>query len=160
MAIINLYIEEKNYRKALFYIDKAIEIDEENTLYWRKYAEVNLNLDLFEEAVNGFQQCILLKDYNLVIWLGLSDTLCFLGEYEDALTNLLKAKTYFKDFAEIEYRLSGLCFKFKNYKKGEAHLKAALFIDFEYQIILKELLPEVYKMQEVQDIINSFKKTS
>jgi len=73
LAIINLYIEEKNYRKALFYIDKAIEIDEENTLYWRKYAEVNLNLDLFEEAVNGFQQCILLKDYNLVIWLGLSD---------------------------------------------------------------------------------------
>ena len=160
IAITNLNIKEKKFRKALFCINNALEIDEQNAMYWRKYAEINLNLDLFEEAVNGFQQCILLQDYNLIIWLGLSDTLCFLGEYEDALTNLLKAKTYFKDFAEIEYRLSGLCFKFKNYKKGGAHLKAALFIDFEYQIILKELFPEVYKMQEVQDIINSFKKTS
>ena len=160
IAITNLYVKEKKYRKALFYIDKAIEIDEQNSIYWRKYAEINLNLDLFEEAVNAFQQCILLQDYDLTIWLGLSDTLCFLGEYEDALSNLLKAKSYFKDFAEIEYRLSGLCFKFKNNKKGAEHLKAALYIDFEYQFVLKELFPNVFKIPEVIDIVASFKKTS
>jgi len=160
IAITNLYIKEEKYRKAQFYINKAIEIDEQNTVYWRKYAEITLNLDLFEEAVNAFQHCILLKDYDITIWLGLSDTLCFLGEYEDALKNLLKAKTYFKDFAEIEYRLSGLCYKFKNYSKGAVHLKSALYIDFEYQFIIKELFPEVFKLQEVKDIVNSFKKTS
>ena len=160
MTITNLYVKEKKYSKALFYIDKAIEIDEQNSIYWRKYAEINLNLDLFEEAVNAFQKCISLNDNDLVIWLGLSDTLCFLGEYEDALKNLLKAKTYFKDFAEIEYRLSGLCFRFKNFKNGERYLKTALLIDFEYQIILKELFPDVYKLPEVIDIINSSKKTS
>ena len=160
MAIAKLYAKKRNFREALSYINKAIEIDELNTVYWRKYAEINLNLDAFEEAVNAFQQCILLQDYDLVIWLGLVDTLCFLGEYEDALKNLLKAKTYFKDFAEIEYRLSGLCFKFKNMKRGAVHLNAGLAIDFEYQFILKELFSEVFKMQEVQDIINGFKKTS
>jgi len=160
IAITNLYVKEKKFRKALFFINKAIEIDEQNTIYWRKYAEINLNLDLFEEAVHAFQQCILLQDFDLTIWLGLSDTLCFLGEYEDALTNLLKASVYFKDFAEIEYRLSGLCFKFKNYKKGSLHLKAALFIDFKYQFVLKELFPDVFEMKEVQDIVNSFKKKS
>ena len=160
MAIANLYAKKRKFREALPYINKAIEIDELNTVYWRKYAEINLNLDAFEEAVNAFQQCILLQDYDLVIWLGLVDTLCFLGEYEDALKNLLKAKTYFKDFAEIEYRLSGLCFKFKNMKRGAVHLNAGLAIDFEYQFILKELFSEVFKMQEVQDIINGFKKTS
>ena len=160
MAIANLYAKKRKFREALPYINKAIEIDELNTVYWRKYAEINLNLDAFEEAVNAFQQCILLQDYDLVIWLGLVDTLCFLGEYEDALKNLLKAKTYFKDFAEIEYRLSGLYFKFKSIKKGVVHLKAGLAIDFEYQFILKELFPEVFKMQDVQDIVTSFKKTS
>lgn len=119
-----------------------------------------LNLSLFEEAVNAFQQCLMLQDYDLTIWLGLSDTLCFLGEYEGALTNLLKAKSYFKDFAEIEYRLSGLCFMFKNFKNGAANLNMALSIDFEYQFILKELFPEVFKMSEVKDIIENFKKTS
>lgn len=160
IAITNLNIKEKKFREALFCVNKALEIDEQNTLYWQKYAEINLNLDLFEEAVNAFQRCILLQDYGLVIWLGLSDTLCFLGEYEDALKNLLKAKTYFKGFSEIEYRLSGLCFRFKNYKKGEAHLKTALFIDFENQVILEELFPDVYKLQLISDIINSFKKSS
>jgi len=51
-------------------------------------------------------------------------------------------------------------FKFKSIKKGAAHLKAGLAIDFEYQFILKELFPEVFKMQDVQDIVTSFKKTS
>ena len=92
--------------------------------------------------------------------MGLSDTLIYLGEYEEALTNLLKAKSYFKDCAEIEYRLSGLCFKFKNVTKGEAHLIAGLAIDFEYQFVLKEMFPDVFNMQEVQDIITGFKKTS
>lgn len=160
IAITNLYVKEKRYNKALFFINKAIEIDEQNTLYWRIYAEINLNLNLFEEAVNAFQQCLMLQDYDLTIWLGLSDTLCFLGEYEGALTNLLKAKSYFKDFAEIEYRLSGLCFMFKNLKNGTTHLNTALSIDFEYQFILKELFPEVFKMSEVKDIIGNFKKTS
>jgi len=160
IAITKLYIKQKRYRKALFYIDKAIEIDEQNAIYWRMYAEINLNLDLFEEAVHAFYQCIKLQDFDITIWLGLSDTLCFLGEYEEALKNLLKAKSYFKSFAEIEYRLSGLCFKFKNLQKGAEHLKAALEIDFESQIILKELFPDVFKMEEVQDIISSFKKKS
>ncbi|MBN4082930.1 tetratricopeptide repeat protein [bacterium AH-315-A23] len=160
IAITDLYIKEKKYRKALFYMNKAIEVEEQNTLYWRKYAEINLNLELFEEAVNAFQQCILLHDYDLTIWLGLSDTLCLLGEYEEALTNLLKAKSYFKDFAEIEYRLSGLYFKFKNSKKGTLHLLVALSIDFEYHFILKELFPAVFILPAVKDIVNSFEKKS
>ncbi len=160
ITITNLYTKEKKFRKALFYINKAIEIDEKNILYWRKYAEINLNLDFYEEAINAFRHCLLLQDYDLTIWLGLSDTLCFIGEYEDALTNLLKAKRYFKDFAEIEYRLSGLCFMFKNYKKGTEYLNSALAIDFKYQFILKELFPRVFEMKEVKEVIHNFEKTS
>ena len=157
IAIANLYIEEKKYNKALFYVNKALEIDDQNAYYWRKYAEINLKLSCFEEAAIAFQQCILLKDLDLVIWVGLSDVLCFLGEFEDALTNLLKAKLFFDDFAEIEYRLASLYFKFKNYPKGTLHLNAALSIDFEYHSIIKELFPEVYSLQKVKDIIAQFK---
>ncbi|MGV8945457.1 MAG: tetratricopeptide repeat protein [Lutibacter sp.] len=157
IAIANLYIKGKKYNKSLFYINKALEIDDQNTYYWRKYAEINLKLSYFEEAAIAFQQCILLKDSDLVIWIGLSDVLCFLGEFEDALTNLLKAKLFFNDFAEIEYRLASLYFKFKNYPKGTLHLKTALSIDFEYHSIIKELFPEVYKLQKVKDIIAQFK---
>ena len=160
LAITNLYIKTKSYSKALFNINKAIEIDDQNTLYWRKYAEINLKLNFFEEAVEAFQNCILLEDFDLVIWIGLSDVLCFLGEYDDALNYLLKAKTFFKGFAEIHYRLACLYFKFKNAEKGYKHLNKALTIDFEYHSIIKELFPEVYAMEKVINVIDNFKKTS
>ena len=77
-------------------------------------------------------------------------------EYEDALEYLLKAKTLFKNFAEIDYRLACLYFKVKNYKKGTLHLTKALKIDFEYHSIIKEIFPEVYQMTIVQDVIDNF----
>ena len=160
IVLTNLVLKQRKYNKALFYVNKALEIDESNAVYWRKYAEINLKLNYFEEAAEAFQHCIALQDFDLEIWVGLADVYCFLGEYEDALKNLLKATTYFNDFAEIDYRLSGLYFKFKNIEKGTLFLKQALTVDFEYQTVLKELFPEVYEMKLVQDIINEFKKTS
>lgn len=160
IVLTNLVLKQEKYNKALFYVNKALEIDENNTLYWRKYAEINLKLDCFEEAIVAFQHCIALQDFDIEIWVGLADVLCFLGEYEDALENLLKAKAYFEDFAEIDYRLCGLYFKFNNTDKGAFYLKQALSIDFGYQSILKELFIEVYQMENVQHIINEFKNTS
>jgi len=160
IAITNLNIREKKYRRALFHINRALEIDEENALYWRKYAEINLKLNFFEEAVVAFKRCILLQDTDLVIWVGLSDILIFLGEYQEAVETLNTSKSYFKDFAEIEYRLSGLYFMLKNKRKGSYHLRKALSIDFEYYAIFTELFPIAFKMNEVKDIIAKFKKSS
>jgi tetratricopeptide (TPR) repeat protein len=157
IAITELYFNKKNYNKALYSINKAIEIDDQNTIYWRKYAEINLKLNLFEEAVEGFENCIILQDYDLTIWIGISDVLCYLGEFEDALVYLQKANKYFKNFAEIDYRLAGLYFKFKNYKKAETHLKIALKTDFEYHQIIQELFPDIYNLKIVKELICNFK---
>ena len=32
MALTNLYIEQKNYQKALYFINKALQIDDENVI--------------------------------------------------------------------------------------------------------------------------------
>lgn len=160
LAIIDLKIKEKKYRKALFYVQKALEIDEHNTQFLRKYAEVNLKLEFFEEAVYAFEMCLSLHDFDLSIWLGLSDIQVFLGDYEDALKTLKNAAVYFKGFAEVEYRLCGVFFKLKQSTNGIIHLKRAIKIDFEYSIIILDLFPEVFNSIEVIEIINKFKKSS
>ena len=157
IAIANIYIDNKMYEKALYFVKKAIEIDEQNNLYWRKYAKINLNLSFYEETIKAFQECLRLEDNDLVIWLGLCDTQSFIGDFEDALITLHKANVFYQNFAEIEYRLCGLYFKFKNENKGKEHLQKALEIDFEYHIILKELFPAVFKLKEVQTVIKNFK---
>ena len=97
LLLTNLYQQEKDYQKALYYITKALHIDEGNPLYWRTYAEINLKLNLYEEAVKAFHKCIELEDVSIEIYVGLSDVLLFLGDFNDALQVLVKAKNLYKD---------------------------------------------------------------
>ena len=75
ILLTNLYFEQENYQKAAHYIAKALKIDEENTLYWRRYSEINLKLSFFEEAVVGFKNCLRLGDTSIEIYMGLTDVL-------------------------------------------------------------------------------------
>jgi len=160
IALTNLNLKEKKYRKALFHIKKAIEIDEQNTLYWRKYSEINLKLNFFEEAAKSFQNSLELQDFELEIWLGLSDVLCYLGEFNDAMDHLLKARRYFKDCAEIEYRISGLYFCLKSREEGIKTLVKALNLDFKKKTILEEQFQKVFDSKIVSDIVEKYKNSS
>jgi len=152
------YYLQKDYQKALYYVNKALKIDEDNPLYWRKYAEINIKLNFFEEAVSAFQKCIMLKDEDIEIFIALSDVLSFIGEYNDALSILFTSQKIYKDFAEIEYRLAGLFFVLNKENHGIAHLKNGLSIDFEYSSIVKELFPIVFEHPRVQKLLADFKK--
>ena len=55
LLLTNLYQEDEQYQKAIYYISKAMQIDEDNSVYWSKYAEINLKLNFYEEAVKAFQ---------------------------------------------------------------------------------------------------------
>ena len=136
-----MYISNENYQKALYFINKAIQIDEKNPVYWIRYAEINLRLNLFEEASKGFQTCLDLEEYTLNIFIALTDVLHFIGDFDDAIKVLLRAKELYEDFAEIEYRLSGLYFLTQQEQQGLTLLENALIIDFDYQKIIKDLYP-------------------
>ncbi len=160
IAITDYYYKNKNYKKALYYIDKAINIDSENVLYWKRYAKINYRLNLFEEAELGYRKTLELGNYELNTWLTRNDILIYLGEYEAAINNLFQASEFYPECAEIEFRLAGIYFFVQNNRKGEYHLKNALNIDAEYLIILEELYPSVYEKEEVKNIIKAHKNIS
>ncbi|MFY9242853.1 MAG: tetratricopeptide repeat protein [Polaribacter sp.] len=158
ILLTNLYYNDENYQKASYYISKALKIDEDNPLYWRKYAEIKIKLNFYEEAVTGFEKCLALNDDELEIYIGLTDVLSFLGEFNDAVNILFKAQKIYKNFAEIEYRLAGLFFVLNKEKYGFNHLIAAMKIDYDYHVILKELFPTVFDNKNVQKLLVDFKK--
>ncbi len=153
LALTNLYIKNKNYQKALYFINKALLIDDSYSIYWMRYAEINLKLNFYEEATKGFQKCLDLEDYSLDIFIALTDVLHFIGEFTDAIEVLKKAKIMYDDFAEIEYRLSGLHFLIQQEKQGLKLLESALKIDYDYHKIIKELYPSVFDLESVQKLI-------
>ena len=156
LALTNIFLKNKNYHKALFYIKKALSIDEENNLYWHKFAEINLKLNLFEEASRAYYKCIGLKDDRLEVYIALVDVLHFLGDFHEAIQVLLDSREKYGDSVEITYRLAGLHFLIQKEKEGFFFLEKSLKIDLEYLSVMKELYPTVLAKQEVNSLVQKF----
>ncbi|AUC15531.1 hypothetical protein BTO06_10430 [Tenacibaculum sp. SZ-18] len=156
LLLINLYCEADNYNKALYYINKALQIDDSNIIYWRKYAEINSKLNFFDETVKAFQTCIELGDVDIEVYLALADVLIYLGEFKNSIKVLIKAKNTYKEFAELEYRLFGLFMIQGEEQYAFIHLKNALCIDCEGLSLIEDLFPSVTENEKVQRIISQF----
>lgn len=145
IAITKFYCSKKQYQKALYYINKAINIDTENVIYWKLYAQINHRLNFLEEAERGHKRSLELGNYELETWLVRGDLLAELGEPEAATYNLIQAAEFYPENAEIEFRLAGLYFQLLETEKASYHLRNGLRFDEEHIMIVEELFPEVYK---------------
>lgn len=153
IAITDFYIRRQNYQKALYYANKAIGIDNENKMYWKRYAVINKALNFHEEAEEGYRKAVEYGDYQLDTWLFWTDTLQFLGEYETAANTLLQASEYYPEEYEVEYRLAGLYFMMHQEDKGVFHLSNGLRLNFKNHVLLEEFFPTIWENTTVQETI-------
>lgn len=151
-----LLIAEEDYEKALFYIKKALDTDEENTGYLNRLAEINIQLNLFEEAIEALKKAISYGEKKLVVFLMYADLLHFIGEYKEAIEILFKTEKKFTNEAAVFYRLAGLSFILKKEKEGFFYLKEALLTNPKDAQIFKDLFHHYYLREDIQKIIKSF----
>lgn len=153
IAITDFYAKRLNYQKALYYINKAINIDSENVLYWKRYAKINNRLKFYEEAEQGYRKTLELGNYELDTWINRADILLHLGENDSAITNLTQAMEFYPEDPEIAFRLSGLNYLNGNDIQGRYFLKNGLKLDPAFSIILEELFPYPFSKKEVRVLI-------
>ncbi|AOW16976.1 hypothetical protein LPB03_05640 [Polaribacter vadi] len=158
ILLADIYYDDKNYQKAAYYIAETLKIDDDNSAYWKRYSEIKMKLNFYEEAVSGFEKCLELGNNDLEIYIALVDVLSFLGDFNKAISVLYDAQKIYKNFAEIEYRLAGLFLTLNNENYGFNHLIVGLNLDYEYHVILKEIYPIVLDNKKVQKLIIDFKK--
>ena len=160
MKIARFYFSNKDDLKALFYVNKAIDIDDENTSYWLFYSNINRRLNYLEESERGFKKTLELGEVSLNTWISRGDILIELGELEAAKYNFIQAMEHHPENEELEFRISGICFKLNDQKAGFAHLLSALHINSEHVFIIEELFPEIYKLHKVVQFIENYKNPS
>ncbi len=160
IAITNFYNKNQNYQKALYYINKAINIDTENVVYWKLYAQINQRLNFLEEAERGYKKVIELGNYELDIWLSRADILTHLGEFEAAIFSLDQTADFYPDNEEVQYRLAGLYYMMDKTGQGYIYLQSALQLNVDYYFILEELFPTVYQQKTVREIIAKYQNAS
>lgn len=153
IAITRYYNRKRNYQKALYYINKAINIDTENAVYWKLYSQINLRLNFFEEAEQGFKKTLELGNCELNTWLSRGDLLIKLGDTDAAIFNFEEAKDFHPENAEISYRLAGLYFSLNQNDKGTFYLKNGLRYNEDYTFIIDELFPEVANKLLVKNLL-------
>ena len=153
IAITDFYVREKNYQKALFYVNKALAIDNQNRIYWKKFATINRQMSFFEEAEFGYRKAVEFGDTSLETWLFWVDILQFLGEFDMAIETLLQSTEFFPENFEIEYRLAGLYYMLQKSVKGKFHLCNGLRLSHENHNIIEDLFPVVWLKKTVQNII-------
>jgi len=155
IAITKFYNKKYNFKKALYYINKAINIDTENVIYWKLYAQINQRLKFLEEAERGYKKTLELGNYEINTWLSRGDILIEIGEPEAAVYNFIQAAEFYPENAEIEYRLAGLYFTLSESEKGSYHLKNAMCFNPEYTFIIEELFPLIYEKSQVRNLLKA-----
>ncbi|WP_224490018.1 tetratricopeptide repeat protein [Robertkochia flava] len=158
IAITDFYFKHQNYQKALYYINKAINIDSENVHYWKRCAKINELLNFYEEADLAYQKTIELGNYELRTWLSWADVLLQLGEYESAIHSLHQAMQFYPEHSDLEYRLAGMYYMISDNLKGDYHLRNALSHNYEDHETIEVLFPTVYKRATVKKLISSFRE--
>jgi len=158
IAITKFYNKKGDYQKALFFINKAINIDSENVIYWKLYAQINQRLKFYEEAERGYKKTLELGNYELNTWLARGDLLIKIGEPEAAIFNFEQALDFYPESAELEYRLAGSYFTLKEHDKAIFYLKNGLKHNEDYVFIIEELFPKVSKELLVKKILKQIYK--
>ena len=89
-------------------IDPCENIDCDNVIYWKLYAQINQRLKFYEEAERGYKKTLELGNYELNTWLDRGDLLIKLGELEAAET-----------LEDMRYMPAARCREKKGDRKGQ-----------------------------------------
>ena len=149
----------KSFQKALYYVNKALAIDNENQLYWKRYATINRHMNFYEEAEFGYRKAVEFGDAQLDTWLFWVDILQFLGEFDSAIQTLLQASEFFPDDYQVEYRLAGMYYMLQQNDKGKFHLTNGLRLNANNRTLMEDLFPVVWDKKIVQNVITKHLKS-
>lgn len=151
--ITDFYFRKQDYQKALYNIKKALDIDQENAEYWIRYAKINGRLSHYEEAEKGYRKGIEYGENSINNWLEHIDVLLKLDKKSNAEFTINKALKEFPNNPDLTYRNIGMLISEGEYKKGITLLKDMTRKYSDYSIILEELFPVVFAMNEVQKLV-------
>ncbi len=145
-GIIDFYLQRQDLKKALYYCNKALQINQNYISYWKRSALLNKELKQYAEADMAFKNTIELGNYELDIWTAWLDTLIFLNEWEKIAKIGQQAKEFYPDDISIDFRLAGAAFKLGKTIEMDYFLQNIRLHKDPLPDALNELFPRMVKL--------------
>ena len=155
LAITDFYIRKEEFTKAREYINKAINIDGENAIYWKRCARIHQVLGQLDEADFAYKQAVDLGNYDLETWLFWAEVLRDNKESEAALEVLRQGKEFHPEDARICYQLAGICEELGRRTEAEGYLKYAVRLNPEQLEVFHNGFPKCRQASWARKIIKS-----
>tara|TARA_R110002051_G_scaffold2114_1_gene10974 strand:+ start:402 stop:1799 length:1398 start_codon:yes stop_codon:yes gene_type:complete len=160
LAITDFYYRKKDYKKALYYINKAINIDEENSVYWKKCAKINKALENYDEADFAYKQAVDLGNFELETWLSWTEVVLQCDDAESAFQILQQGLEFYPEEAKLWYTVTGVHLMLKKTTKAKSSFSKAIKLDLDKLATFEAKFPHFYQLDWVQDIISEIKRAS
>lgn len=149
-SLARLYYKLEDFEKAYYYCQTLLKLEQENFAYWNLYAVLSLKHKMYEEAIEGYKNCIRLDANHLEIWLAVVDCLIFIGEHDQATSYTEEAMKSHMNRVELSYRLGALYFLYGNKDLGLGILEHSKRIDPSYEAQIKCVFPELFVQKSLE----------
>jgi len=154
LVITEFYYKRQQYNKALYYINKALNIDGDNPEYWKKCGKIQLALNDFNSADMAYKQAIDVGSYELDTWLNWADVSRMACNYDNALEILNQANEFYPQSAEIAFKRVGV-FLLKGDKiNGRIALMKALKENRQQFVLFETEFPQYCSIGWIQQLLN------
>lgn len=140
VATSDLYESLGNFDEALYYLNRAIDLDSLNIDYWKRRAFLHIQLVRFEESTLDYYRLVELEPNNFYNWLGLSETLITIGDYQKAIEAVYRGLKHFNR-AELYYQLSNCYYLLGQEELGDGAFNKASEMNAKLQVEMFKKYP-------------------
>ncbi|MDN6279540.1 MAG: tetratricopeptide repeat protein [Psychroflexus sp.] len=158
LVLSEFYVKEETFSNAYYYINKAINIDEENVLYWKQLAFIAQRLNKLEESSYALKRCLELGNFEYETWLTRIDLLAKMNQFDLALMTITEALDFFPDDFKLIYRRAGLLFYIGEQDKAFSHLEKALQLHTNYVLLSQGLFPRLFEEDRAMALLKKYFK--
>ncbi|MFS4456623.1 tetratricopeptide repeat protein [Maribacter sp. 2304DJ31-5] len=162
LAITNFYSKHKLYEEALENINRALNIDGENPLYWKKCGKIHHALQQYDQADFAFKQAVDLGNYELDTWLEWSEVVNKVGDTLSGVEILKQGKEFYPENLEIRYKMVAFLLMLEDFINARIALLDVLKIDKDLKelYLLENQFPKFAHSEWVKSVITDSKKES
>ena len=153
LAITDFYLGQQNFPKALDYISKALNVDDENALFWKKSAEVHTAMHHFEKADNAYKNAVDLGEIDQDTWMAWSKVAVNIGDAYSAIQIITQGLEFSPQNAELKFRLAGVHLLLNETLNAKEHFVEALKIDSSKLELFKLEFPKFSKNVWLNNLI-------
>lgn len=153
LALTEFFIEQNNFEKALHYINKALHIDEENELYWKKYALICSKLGLKKEVSTAHGKINDIRQFDLSFYTSHTDLMVSEDLWDEAEEIAIEGLIFFQNNHELLYRLAAIQLHLGKSLEALDHFREAFSASPAYIELMPIIFPDITKTKAYKAVL-------